>query len=72
MINPTHHRREEGFTLLEALVALSIIALVVMNCLMFRTGALVDATEARNWRVAREVAQEILSELKAGAREEQG
>jgi prepilin-type N-terminal cleavage/methylation domain-containing protein len=61
---------ESGFTLIEALVALAIVALVVTPCLMFRTGSLVDASEARNWRVARELAQEILSELRAGAREE--
>lgn len=61
---------EAGFTLIEALIALAIVALVVTSTLAFRTGALVDATEARNWRVARELAQEILSELRAGAREE--
>jgi prepilin-type N-terminal cleavage/methylation domain-containing protein len=61
---------QSGFTLIEALVALAIVALVVTTCLMFRTGSLVDANEARNWRVAREVASEILSELRAGAREE--
>jgi len=59
---------EAGFTLLEALIALAIVAMVVTTCLSIRTGALIDATEARNWRVAREVAQQVLSELQAGAR----
>ena len=66
----TKHSAQDGFTLIEALVALAIVALVVTTCLMFRTGSLVDANEARNWRVARELASEILSELRAGAREE--
>lgn len=61
---------ENGFTLIEALLALAIVALVVTTALSIRTSALVDATEARNWRVAREVAQEVLSELRAGARDE--
>jgi prepilin-type N-terminal cleavage/methylation domain-containing protein len=66
----SEHHGQSGFTLIEALVALAIVAMVVTTCLMFRTGSLVDANEARNWRVAREVASEILSELRAGAREE--
>jgi len=58
-----------GFTLLEALVALAIVAMVVLSYLGVRTTALVDATEARNWRLAQEIGEEVLSELKAGARE---
>ena len=61
---------ESGFTLMEALLALAIVALVVTTCLMIRTNSLIDASEARNWRVAREAAQEILSKLSAGAQEE--
>lgn len=66
----THRRPESGFTLLEAMIALAIVAMVVTAVLAVRTNSLIDASEARNWRVAREVAQEILSELSAGAREE--
>jgi prepilin-type N-terminal cleavage/methylation domain-containing protein len=60
---------QDGFTLLEAMVALAIVAMVVIAYLGIRTSALVDATEARNWRLAREIAEEKLSELIAGARE---
>ena len=60
---------ERGFTLIEALVALAIVATVVIAYLGIRTSALVDATEARNWRLAREIAEEKMSELQAGARE---
>lgn len=61
--------RQHGFTLLEALVAMAIVALVVLSFLGIRTTALRDAGEARNWRLAREIAEEKLSELIAGARE---
>ncbi|MCA8956512.1 MAG: type II secretion system protein [Planctomycetes bacterium] len=64
------HRDERGFTLLEAMIAMAIVALVVTVVLSIRTHAVIDAAEARNWRVAREMAQEILSELQAGARQE--
>lgn len=56
-----------GFTLLEALVALAIVAMVVLSFLGIRTSALTDATRARNWRLAREIAEEKLSEIRAGA-----
>lgn len=58
-----------GFTLIEVVVALGILAFVILTFLGTRTEALIDATEARNWRLAREIAEEVLSELQAGARE---
>jgi len=61
--------RESGFTLLESLIALSILAAVVMHFLGLRTAALIDAAEARNWRVARDIAATKISELEAGANE---
>jgi hypothetical protein len=55
--------------LIEVAVAIAILFLVVINFLGTRTDAIIDAQEARDWRVAREIAQEVLSELQAGARE---
>lgn len=60
---------ESGFTLVEALVALAIVAMVVISFIGIRTDALIDATQARNWRLAREIAEEKMSELRAGAHE---
>ncbi len=60
---------EQGFTLIEAMVAMAILALVITHFLGTRTAALIDAAEARNWRIAREIAEQYLSELEAGARE---
>ena len=61
--------RQDGFTLLEVLVAIAILAVVVMHFLATRTAALVDAADARNWRVAREIAEARLSKIKAGDHE---
>ncbi|MBL8732753.1 MAG: prepilin-type N-terminal cleavage/methylation domain-containing protein [Planctomycetes bacterium] len=63
--------RQDGFTLVEALVAMMIVAMVVISYLGIRTSALIDATRARDWRLAREIAEEKMSELQAGARETQ-
>lgn len=65
----TARPREAGFTLIEALVAMMIVSMVVINFIGIRTTALIDATRARNWRLAREIAEEKMSELQAGARE---
>lgn len=58
-----------GFTLIEAVIALGIVALVVTSYLGIRTSALADGIEARNWRLAREIAEAQLSEVVAGAHE---
>lgn len=63
------HSSEGGFTLLEAVVALAIVAMVVIGYLGIRTSAVADGLEARNWRLAREIAEEHLSEVLAGALE---
>ena len=55
--------------LIEALVAMVIVATVTIAYIGIRTDALIDATRARNWRLAREIAEERLSELMAGAHE---
>ncbi len=61
--------RQSGFTLIEAVIAIAILALVALSMLGLRTDAIIDATEARYWLIAREQAQMILSELTAGHRE---
>lgn len=60
---------ESGFTLIEALVAMMIVAMVVISFIGIRTTALIDATHARNWRLAREIAEQQMSILQAGAHE---
>jgi len=60
---------QRGFTLVEALVALAIVSTIVISYIGIRTTALIDATQARNWRLAREIAEEKMSELRAGARD---
>lgn len=72
--SPCDARRETpadagGFTLIEVVVALGILSFVILTFLGTRTEAMIDATEARNWRLAREIAHQVLSELQAGARE---
>ena len=60
---------EAGMLLVEALVAMVIVAIVTISYIGIRTDALIDATRARNWRLAREIAEEKMSGLKAGAHE---
>ena len=62
-------RSESGMLLLEALVAMVIVATVSISYIAIRTGAMTDANRARDWRLAREIAEEKLSELMAGAHE---
>lgn len=62
---------QQGFTLIEALVALAIVATVVISFLGIRTKALVDTMHARNWRLAREIAEQQMSILQAGAHDTQ-
>lgn len=60
---------QAGFTLIEALVAMVLLSIVVLQFLSMRSTALVDAADSRNQRIARELAEQYLSELLAGARE---
>ena len=54
-MSTTRHDRaaERGMLLLEALVAMLIVAVVTISYIGIRTTALIDATRARNWRLAR-------------------
>ncbi|MEY2981117.1 MAG: hypothetical protein RL562_1344, partial [Planctomycetota bacterium] len=67
--SPRRATSQRGFTLIEALVAMVLLSIVVLQFLAMRSTALVDAAEARNQRIARELAEQYLSELLAGARE---
>ena len=55
--------------LIEALIAMVIVAMVTISYIGIRTTAMMDALRARNWRLAREIAEEKLSILEAGAHE---
>ncbi|MFT4514176.1 MAG: hypothetical protein ACI89X_002678 [Planctomycetota bacterium] len=68
---PSNRDGESGMLLVEALVAMAIVAMVTIAYIGIRTDALIDATRARNWRLAREIAEEKLSGLMAGAHEMQ-
>ncbi|MCC6672961.1 MAG: type II secretion system protein [Planctomycetes bacterium] len=64
------HARHAGFTLVEVMVALGILSFVILWLgLGLRTDAIRDASQARNWRLAAEIAAEHMSEVIAGARE---
>ncbi|MBK8976840.1 MAG: prepilin-type N-terminal cleavage/methylation domain-containing protein [Planctomycetes bacterium] len=65
----THTHGQRGFTLIEALVASAIFTAVALTFIARGTAAMVTAEEVRNWRIARDIAETYLSELKAGARE---
>jgi prepilin-type N-terminal cleavage/methylation domain-containing protein len=62
-------QRAGGFTLVEVMVAMTILAIVLLGFLSTRSQALADAIQARNWRLARSIAEEQLSKLQAGGNE---
>lgn len=60
---------QAGFSLIEVLAAIAILAIVLLGFLSTRSQAMVDGIQARNWRLARSIAEEQLSKLMAGANE---
>ncbi|HMQ23601.1 MAG TPA: prepilin-type N-terminal cleavage/methylation domain-containing protein [Planctomycetota bacterium] len=58
--------RQDGFTLLEVLVALAVLAIATLTLTGMRTTSVIDAAEARNARIAREIASGVLSKIEAG------
>ena len=59
-----------GFTLVEALVAFTILTLAVVGMIWSRSKAVQQATEARNLKLAVKIARETLDKLKAGMNQE--
>lgn len=57
---------DAGFTLLEVLVAMAVLAIATLTLTGMRTTSIIDAAEARNARIAREIATRVLSEVEAG------
>lgn len=62
-------RSASGFTLVEVMVAVAILAIVILGFMATRSQAMADAIQAFNWRLARSIAEEQLSKLQAGANE---
>lgn len=61
-----HDAKQGGFTLLEVLVALAVLAIATMTLTGMRSTSVMAAAEARNARFAREIATRVLSEIQAG------
>ncbi len=57
---------EGGFSLLEVLVAVAILAIALLTLVGLRTDSLVTATSARNLRIAKTFAKRILTQVQAG------
>ncbi|MEZ5987896.1 MAG: prepilin-type N-terminal cleavage/methylation domain-containing protein [Planctomycetota bacterium] len=62
----TPARRAAGFTLVEILAALMILALALIPLMGLRMGSVETSVEARNKRIAAGIAQQVLSEIQAG------
>lgn len=58
-----------GFTLVEVMVAVTVLGIVLLSLMVTRSQAMADAVQARNWRLARSIAEEQLSKLQAGGNE---
>ncbi len=67
--DPKSGSQEEGFTLLEILVAFAILSIALLSLVGMRTDGLMKSAEARNLRIASSLAQEVLAEIRAGQRD---
>jgi prepilin-type N-terminal cleavage/methylation domain-containing protein len=61
--------KHDGFTLLEALVALAILAIALLGLVAIRTDAVVTSVRTRNLKLARELAERVLATVEAGDHE---
>lgn len=69
VLNPESGSQEEGFTLLEILVAFALLSIALLSLVGMRTDGLMKSAEARNLRIASSLAQEVLAEIRAGQRD---
>ncbi|KPJ52252.1 hypothetical protein AMJ39_08265, partial [candidate division TA06 bacterium DG_24] len=60
------HERSAGFTLIEVIVALVILAFLIMGTVVFFTSGLRTTNVTRNRQVATKLAQEVIESVKQG------